>query len=33
MGIGSRINENIVVGENSIVGSGSVVIKNIKFNI
>ena len=32
IGIGSKINQNIIVGENSIIGSGSVVVKNVKKN-
>ena len=32
IGIGSKINQNITIGKNSIVGSGSVIISNINSN-
>ena len=32
IGLGSRVNNNIIIEENCIVGSGSVVVDNIKKN-
>ena len=32
IGLGARINQQLIIEENSIVGSGSVVTKNVKKN-